>query len=41
LTNVLDPTPVTYNATPALPGLVRSERMPGDAPEAVEIWFAG
>jgi hypothetical protein len=23
------------------PGLVRSERMPGDPPEVVEIWFAG
>ena len=23
------------------PGLVRSERMPGDLPKAVEIWFAG
>jgi len=23
------------------PGLVRSERMPGDLPEVVEIWFAG
>jgi hypothetical protein len=22
------------------PGLVRSERMPGDPPEVVEIWFA-
>jgi len=23
------------------PGLVRSERMPADPPEVVEIWFAG
>jgi hypothetical protein len=23
------------------PGLVRSERMPGDPPEVREIWFAG
>src|SRR6476469_4614309 len=23
------------------PGLVRSERMPSDPPEVVEIWFAG
>jgi hypothetical protein len=23
------------------PGLMRSERMPGDPPEVVEIWFAG
>src|SRR3954453_15540072 len=23
------------------PGLVRSERMPGDPPEGVEVWFAG
>jgi hypothetical protein len=25
----------------ASPGLVWSERMPGDPPEVVEIWFAG
>jgi hypothetical protein len=33
----------TSTASPYLspPGLVRSERMPADPPEVVEIWFAG